>query len=65
MKEEERIEFLKNNIQEIDERISYLNGEILELQGYKTKCIDELRELGYSDIDTDVLYYPETGCIIL
>ena len=65
MNNEQRIEFLKNNITEIDERISYLNGEILELQGYKTKCIEELRELGYSDIDTDVLYYPETGCIIL
>lgn len=56
MTEEQRIEFLKNNIQEIDERISYLTGEILELQGYKTKCIEELHELGYSDIDTDVLY---------
>ena len=65
MTEEERIDFLRNHIQEIDEKISYLNSEIWELQGYKTKCIEELREIGYSDIDTDVLYYPETGCIIL
>ena len=64
MNKEQRIEFLKNNITEIDEKISYLNSEIWELQGYKTKCIDELKKLG-CEAETDVIYYPETGCIIL
>lgn len=64
MTDEEKIEHLRNTITEIDERISYLNGEIWELQASKTKCIDELRELG-CDLETDVLYYPESGCIIM
>lgn len=60
----DRIEFLKNNIIEIDEKISLLYGEIMELQGYKTKCIDELKKLG-CELDPYVLYYPESGCIIV
>lgn len=56
--ESDRIEFLKNHIVEIDERISLLSGEIMELHGYKTKCIDELKELG-CELEPDILYYPE------
>lgn len=64
MTDEERIEHLKNTITEIDERISYLNSEMWELHSSKTKCIDELKLLG-CEAETDVIYYPETGCIIL
>lgn len=62
--ENDRIEYLRNNIVEIDERLSLLYGEIMELQGSKTKCIDELKELG-CELEPDILYYPESGCIIV
>ena len=42
---ESKIEILECHLQELDERISYLLGEIKELEEYKDKAKKEIRRL--------------------